>query len=146
MIDFTVETRIERPPGDVFAFATDPALLPRWQANTVSAVPEEDGPLGVGARIREVHRAPGGKEAASVVEVAELEPDRLFALHVVEGALPLDARLSFEPDGAGTRFRFRVHGQPRGAARLAQPLLRRVLRRQFGQDCERLKHELESAE
>jgi uncharacterized protein YndB with AHSA1/START domain len=145
MIDFTIETEIARTPAEVFAFATDPALLPLWQTNTVSAVPEEGLPLRVGSRIREVHRAPGGKEMESVVEVAELEPDRLFALHVVEGSLPLDARLGFEPAGAGTRLRFRVHGQPSGAARLAQPLLRRVLARQFRRDCEQLKRELEGA-
>lgn len=45
MIEFTIETEIGRPPAEVFAFATDPALLPRWQTNTVAAVPEDEGPL-----------------------------------------------------------------------------------------------------
>jgi hypothetical protein len=27
MIDFTIETRIDRPVGEVFAYATDPAKL-----------------------------------------------------------------------------------------------------------------------
>ena len=47
MIEFTIETEIARPPEEVFAFATDPALLPRWQTNTVSALPLDDGPLRV---------------------------------------------------------------------------------------------------
>jgi uncharacterized protein YndB with AHSA1/START domain len=145
MIEFTIETEIARPPAEVFAFATDPALLPRWQTNTVSAVPEGELPLRVGSLIREVHRAPGGKEMESVVEVAELKPDRVFALRMVEGALPLDARLTFEPLGTGTRLHFRVHGQPTGAARLAQPLLASALRRQFRKYCGELKRQLESA-
>jgi len=144
MIEFTIETEIARPPAKVFAFATDPALLPRWQTNTVSAVPEEDGPLQVGSRIREVHRAPGGKEMESVVEVEELKPGHVFALRMVEGALPLDARLTFESVGTGTRLHFRVHGQPTGVARLAQPLLRPALRRQFRQNCAELKRQLEA--
>src|SRR5438046_8263122 len=36
---FTIETEIARPPGEVFAYITDPAKLATWQANTVSACP-----------------------------------------------------------------------------------------------------------
>ncbi len=145
MIDFTIDTEIERPPADVFAYATDPAKLATWQTNTVSAVPEPDGPLRVGSRIREVHRVPGGKEMPSLVEVSQLEPDRAFALRMVEGALPIHADMTFEPTERGTLVRFRAHGQPGGAMRIAQPLLRRTLRRQFHEHCATLKRVLESA-
>lgn len=63
MFDFTVETEIERTPAEVFAYVTDATKLATWQTNTVSAVPETDGPLRVGSRIREVHRAPGSAGA-----------------------------------------------------------------------------------
>ncbi len=76
MIEFTVETEIARPAAEVFAYATDPAKLATWQTNTVSAVPDHDGPLGLGTRVREVHRAPGGKQLASLVEVSDYEPNR----------------------------------------------------------------------
>ena len=33
MVDFTIETEIARPPGEVFAFVTDPAKLAVWQTN-----------------------------------------------------------------------------------------------------------------
>jgi uncharacterized protein YndB with AHSA1/START domain len=144
MIDFTIDTEIERPPADVFAYATDPAKLATWQTNTVSAVPEGDGPLQVGTRIREVHRAPGGKELPSVVEVSEYEPDRAFALRVVEG-VPIHAHMTFDPAARGTRVRFRAYGQPTGALRLAQPLLRRTLRKQFAEHCATLKRVLDPA-
>ena len=110
----------------------------------MSATQEGDGPLGLGTRLREVHRA-GGKELKSLVEVSEYEPDRTFALHVVEGALPVDARITFEPTEHGTLMRFGAHGQPTGALRLAQPLLRRTLKRQFTGHCATLKSVLESA-
>ena len=143
MIEFTIETEIERAPAEVFAFATDPARLPEWQTNTVSATPLEDGPLRVGSRLREVHRGPGGKELESVVEVSELEPDRRFGLKMIEGPLPVDGQLRFEPDGAGTRFAFTVQARPTGAARVAQPLLRLALKRQFAKHCAELKRVLE---
>lgn len=144
MIDFTIDTQIERPVADVFGYVTDPGKLSTWQTNTVSAVQEGDGPLGLGTRLREVHRAPGGKALESVVEVSEYEPGRTFALRVVEGT-PVHLRVTFEPSGRGTLMRFRAHGQLTGPMRLAQPLLQRLLKRQFTEHCATLKRVLEDA-
>jgi uncharacterized protein YndB with AHSA1/START domain len=143
VIDFTIETEIGRPVEEVFAYATDPAKLPTWQLNTVSAVPDGIGPVGLGTRIREVHSAPGGREVPSLVEVSEYEPNELFALHVLDGPLPLDARLTFEPNGSGTRMAFRVHGTPNGLLKIASPLMKRPLKRQFEAHCAELKRILE---
>ena len=143
MIDFMIETRIERSPEEVFDYVTDPDKLDSWQTNTVSAVCEDDGPMRVGSRLREVHRAPGGKEMESLVEVTDFERPRAFGLNVVEGSLPVDLDITLEPAGEGTLMRFHGHGQPSGAARLAQPILQRVLRRQFAGQCATLKQVLE---
>jgi uncharacterized protein YndB with AHSA1/START domain len=143
MIDVTIETHIERPVADVFGYVSDPRKLATWQTNTVSAAQEGDGPLGLGTRLREVHRAPGGKQLESVVEVSEYESDRTLALRVVEGT-PIHLRIDFEPGDSGTRVGFRAHGQLSGAMRVAQPLLQRVLERQFARQCATLKQLLES--
>ena len=142
MIDFTLHTHIDRPAADVFAFVTDPDRLPEWQTNTVSSV--ADGPMAVGTRLREVHRAAGGKEVRSVVEVAEFEPGRVFALRVVEGT-PIHLRITLDPADGGTRMTFRAHGELTGALRLAQPLLARVLKRQFSEQLATLSRVLEPA-
>ncbi len=142
MIQFTIESEIERSVADVFAYVTDPERLATWQTNTVSAVQEGNGPLGLGTRLREVHRA-GGRDLESLVEVSEYEPDRAFALHVVEGALPVDVRITFEPTERGTLMHFRAHGQATGTLRLVEPLLRRTLERQFAGHCAKLKQVLE---
>jgi uncharacterized protein YndB with AHSA1/START domain len=146
VIEFTVQTRIARSLAEVFAYVADPSKLARWQTNTVSVVQEGEGPLRLGTRLREVHRGPGGREVESLVEVSELEPDRTFALKMIEGPLLVHAHITFEPTGAGTLMRFRVHGQPEGAMRLAQPLLRLALKRQFAQHCATLKSVLEAAD
>ena len=142
MIDFTIDTQIARPVGYVFAYVTDPDKLATWQTNTVSAVQEDEGPLRVGSRLREVHRAPGGRKMTSVVEVSEYESDRSFALRVVEG-IPIHAQMSFTPADGGTNFTFRAHGSLSGPMRLAQPLLKRSLKRQFAKHCATLKQLLE---
>jgi uncharacterized protein YndB with AHSA1/START domain len=144
MIDFTVETKIARPVHDVFAYATDPDRLSTWQTNTVSAQREDDGPYGVGSRLREVHRAPGGKELESVVEIVEFAPDRVFALEVKEGT-PIHAHMTFGPADGGTQMRFRAYGKLTGPTRLLEPLLGRVLRKQFTQQVATLKRLLEEA-
>ena len=79
----------------------------------------------------------------SVVEVSEYERDRSFALRVVEG-IPIHAEMSFTPSAGGTDFAFRAHGSLSGPMRLAQPLLRRSLRRQFARHCATLKQLLEN--
>jgi uncharacterized protein YndB with AHSA1/START domain len=142
MIDITVETQIARPVHEVFAYATDPQHLSSWQTNTVSAVREDDGPYGVGSRLREVHRAPGGKELESVVEVVEYAPGRVFALEVREGT-PIHAHITFDPADGGTRMRFRAHGELSGLMRIVEPLLARTLRKQFAQNLATLKQVLE---
>ncbi len=141
MIDFVIERDIARPPGEVFAYVVDATKLASWQTNTISAVP--DGPMGLGTKIREVHRAPGGKEIATVVEVVEYEPDRVFGMRIIEG-VPVHGQITFEASDTGTRFRFRVYSQPRGMMRVAQPIMRVMLKWQFEQHCTNLKTVLET--
>ncbi|MFL5831545.1 MAG: SRPBCC family protein [Solirubrobacteraceae bacterium] len=141
MIDFVIEREIARPPNDVFAYMVDPSKLATWQKNTVSAVP--DGPMGLGTKIREVHRAPGGKQIETLVEVVEYEPDRVFGMRITEG-LPVHGRITLEPSDTGTDFRFRVYSQPVGVMRVAQPIMRAMLKWQFNQHCTNLKLVLEN--
>ncbi|MHB8234646.1 MAG: SRPBCC family protein [Solirubrobacteraceae bacterium] len=143
MIDFTIETDIARSPADVFAFITDPDKLPSWQTNTISAVVEGGGPLRIGTRLREVHLGPGGKQLVSLVEVSELEPDRLFSLRMIEGPLPVDARIVLAPSELGTHMRFTVRGEPSGPLRFLRPVMSAALKRQFREHCATLKRVLE---
>jgi uncharacterized protein YndB with AHSA1/START domain len=143
VIQFTVDTHIERPVAEVFAYATDPERLATWQTNTVSAVADTEGLLRLGTRLREVHRAPGGKHLESVVEVCEYERDRTLGLRVIEGT-PVHARMTFEGTEEGTLVTFTGHGELTGAKHLAQPLLQRMLKRQFAAQCATLKRVLET--
>ena len=58
MIDFTIETNIERRPEEVFDYVTDPEKLDTWQTNTVSAERQDDGPMRVGSRLPRAGRPP----------------------------------------------------------------------------------------
>jgi uncharacterized protein YndB with AHSA1/START domain len=144
MIDFTIETEIRRPVSEVFAHVIDPAKLHTWQTNTVSAKTEGGGPVGLGSRVREVHRTPVGKEISELVEFWQFAPDHMFSMRIVEGPLPIDGSINFEPFDGGTRMRFRVYGRLKGAMRIAEPIMRLALKRQFAKDCATLKRVMES--
>jgi uncharacterized protein YndB with AHSA1/START domain len=142
MVDFIIETEIARTPAEVFAYVTDWTKLDTWQTNTVSAVPEQDGPIGLGSRIREVHRAPGGKKIHEFVEVVEHEPDRVLGLRMIDGP-PVHGRIRLEPTEPGTRFQFRVYGQATRPTRLVESLLGVMLKRNFRHFCTTLRRVLE---
>ena len=78
------------------------------------------------------------------MEVAAYEPNARFDLRIVDGPLPIHADHTFTAtDGGGTRVDFVAHGEPTGAMRLAQPVLRLVLKRQFSGYYRKLKERLE---
>jgi len=132
---------VGRAPEDVFAFLTDPERLPEWQTSTVEVRRERSGPLEVGERFSEVHVAMGRK-LESTVEVAESTPPSAFALKILDGALPLDGRWTFEPGGDGTRVHFVGEAAVGGLKKLARPLLAR----QFRNYHRLLKRQLERSE
>jgi hypothetical protein len=72
-------------------------------------------------------------------------PNRRFDLRVLDGPIPLDGLHSFEASNGGTRIDFVGEGRPGGVMRLAQPLLARVLERQFRGSFARLKAVMEAA-
>lgn len=143
MIDFTILTDIDRPASEVFAYVTDPAKLHTWQTNTISAMVVGGGAVGLGSRVIEVHRAPGGKEITQVVEFWEFERDRKLSMRIVDGPLPIDSRVTFEQHAGATRLRFNVYGRLTGAMRIAEPVMALVLKRQFGKACAALKRVME---
>jgi uncharacterized protein YndB with AHSA1/START domain len=142
-IEFSID--VERPIEEVFAYLSDPAKVPEWDPRVVSVEQETDGPLGVGTRLRETRRM-AGRKLEQVVEVAEYEPPRLFSLRIVSGPLPLDGRNRLEAlDDMRTRVSFAGSGEPKGLARLAQPLVRRMVERQLRAHYGRIRERLEAA-
>jgi uncharacterized protein YndB with AHSA1/START domain len=124
-ITHTIE--INREPADVFAYLTDPAKLSTWQTTTVAVVREGTGPLVLGERFDEIHKA-FGHESRTTVDVVAYEEPRVFELHIVKGPLPLDGRWELEPTGTGTRVQFLGHGDIRGLKRFSKPMLVRQFR------------------
>jgi uncharacterized membrane protein len=139
---FEHEVTIERAPADVFAYLTELGNLPEWQSSIVEIRREDDGPLGVGERFAEVRRV-AGRRIESTIEVAALEPDREFALRVVDGPVPGTVRHLVAADGQATRLTVVGELTGGGLRSLAGPLLERAAKREGERDLLRLKQVLE---
>jgi carbon monoxide dehydrogenase subunit G len=122
---------VARPPEAVFDYMTDPENLAAWQTSKTYVEQLTPGPPGLGTRVRERTKPPGGKEFEQVVEFTEFDRPHRFHAHIVEGRFPVDGTWTLEADGDGTRGRFVAEGELRGAMRLLQPLLVRNMGREF---------------
>ena len=73
---------IDRPPGEVFAYATDPLRFAEWQADVVSVRFEGEALPAVGSRFTTTRRI-GRAERAMTQEITEVNPPRAWAAHGV---------------------------------------------------------------
>jgi uncharacterized protein YndB with AHSA1/START domain len=135
---------VARSPEAVFDYMTDPSNLPAWQTSKTRVEPLADGPPRQGYRVREWTKPPGRREFAQVVEFAEFDRPRRLHVQVVEGPLPVDGRWSLEAEGDGTRVHFVAEGPLTGPMRLAEPLVKRMLGRQFAKYHENLRRNVEA--
>jgi uncharacterized protein YndB with AHSA1/START domain len=135
---------VNRPPEVVFDYMTDPSNLASWQTSKTSVEQLSDGPPGLGTRVRERTKPPGGREFEQLVEFTEFTRPRRFHVHIVEGPYPVDGTWSFEPSDGGTRVRFAAEGQLRGMMRLLEPVTARIMARQFAGYHRKLRHNVES--
>jgi uncharacterized protein YndB with AHSA1/START domain len=132
---------IERSPEDVFELLTDIGRLPEWQTSAIEA--HSDGPLEQGSRVTEKRRLLG-REVDSELEVVAYEPPTRLTLRSLGGPIKFTVDHELAAKDGGTQLTFVAEAQPRGALRLAAPVLARTAEQQFRQDFDRLKELLES--
>jgi uncharacterized protein YndB with AHSA1/START domain len=132
---------IDRPPDEVFAYATDPAHTPEWQSSALET--SVDGPVQAGASGKEVRKFLG-RRMESTMKIEAFEPPRRFALQVTSGPVPFHVEQTVEPDGTGSRVSVTIEGEPGGFFKLADPLVERAVRRELEGNLATLKDILET--
>jgi uncharacterized membrane protein len=93
------EVDIHRPVGEVFAFLSDPANMPRFLGDVLAV--ETLTPL----RSRWTIGLPFGMRTHWVSEIVENEPDRAFGYRTTTPGRVTRWRYSFEARGESTRVR-----------------------------------------
>jgi uncharacterized protein YndB with AHSA1/START domain len=135
---------VARPPGEVFAYVTDPSRLCEWQWGVVSGRMEGGGPPAPGSRFTTTTRI-GGAEQVSTLEITEFSPPGRWAARGVDGPVRVIVEIAVEPLGDGTRSRvtLALDFQGHGAGRMLVPLVIRQAAREAPLTCDRLRERLE---
>src|SRR6266511_1438447 len=135
---------IDRPPEEVFAYATDPTRFAEWQHDVVRAQLVEGGPTAVGSRFTTTRRL-GGAERTMTQEITQLDHPRSWAAQGVDGPFRAAATVTVEPlsGGARSRVTFTLDFHGRGLGDLLTPVIRRMAARRAPESYRHLKERLE---
>jgi hypothetical protein len=92
---------IDRPVDKVFHFIADEHVRnhPRWDPY-MELEQESGGPIGLGTVIRRRNRR-SGTPVEGTMEVVEFERDRVMSVVVHDGAVEIQASMTFEARGEG---------------------------------------------
>jgi uncharacterized membrane protein len=143
-VDVQTDIEIDRPRGEVAAYASDPDNATAWYENIKSVEWKSPKPLSVGSRIDFVAQFLG-RRLAYVYEVKELIPGERFVMSTTEGPFRMETTYTWEETSTrSTKMVLRNRGEPSGFSRLAAPMMASAIRRANRKDLARLKALLES--
>ena len=135
---------INRPVDEIFEFMANSENNPQWQSGTQEVRKTSEGPIGVGTTFTSVSQLLG-KRLESVVEYTAYEPNKRVAGKVTSGPVPFQFETTFEPAAeGGTKVTGGGEGDVGGFFKLAEPLVARMLKRQFDANNANLKDLLEA--
>jgi hypothetical protein len=145
MITFDKTVVIERPPGEVFDFVSDPANDALYRSGAQVAAWASEGPVGVGSRMRSVDHYLG-REVVTWSEVTLWDPPNAYAFETVTGSFPSRFALTFKPREGGTEVN--VHGEMtfKGLGKVIEWIFGRQIETQAKHDFDALKRVLEKRE
>lgn len=146
-VSVEIETRVDRPPVEVFAALTDVERYPDWLiASGIVRVERLDpGPLAVGSRLR-ISQTVAGRSTVLDGSVTEFKPGAAFGLRGKDKdgvTIEIDAALT--PDGSATRLRWSLRLKLPLRFRMFESMVAPQAKRAAALDLEALKRRLESA-
>ena len=143
-VDVQTDIVINRPIGDVAAFASNPDNAPQWYGNIRSVEWQTPPPAAEGSRISFVATFLG-RTLAYTYEVTELLPEQRLVMRTAEGPFPMQTTYVWEALGpSATRMTLRNTGEPKGFAKLGRPLVEGSMRRAMIKDLAALKRLLDA--
>ena len=119
---------IHRPVNAVFDFVLDGTNSPLWRPGVVDIQRVPGKPSGVGAVYKQGLKGPGGRRIEGDYEIVECQPNELIKFQVTAGPARPIGTYRFEAVGDATRVTFMLHYEPKGLARLMDPMITRTMR------------------
>lgn len=145
MLHVEESVEINRPVEEVFDYVSNVENFPEWAGPPIEAHKEKSGPIREGDGFTMTTKFLG-RRFETPYAVTSYEPNRRLSYQGTGGPIPnQEWTYTFEetPTG-GTRYTQVVEGEPGGFFRLAGPLLKAALSRQFRADLGTLKDMLEA--
>ena len=122
---------IESPAGAVFDFVLDGTKNPLWRPAVLDVEAVQGRSSGIGAVYKQGVKGPGGRRIDADYEIVECKPNEWIKFQVIAGPARPTGTYRFEPvEGAGkdgTRLTFTLHYEPKGLARLMDPMITRTM-------------------
>jgi uncharacterized protein YndB with AHSA1/START domain len=143
MAPITASIEIARSPEEVFAYLNDFTRHSEWQSSLEEVTVETQGPVGVGTRVRERRKVPGGVREMTI-ETTEHDPPRRIGFRGLDGPIRAVGAATVSPAGEGSRVSVELDFEGHGLGRLLVPLVRSQARREVPLDQQRLKERLEA--
>ena len=146
MAPITESIEINRRPEEVFAYLDDVKRHGEWQDQIVDVQPQGDQPMGVGKRVRETRRVPGG-DRSMTYEITEHDPPRQSSFRVLDGPVRAVATVTIVPldDGSRSRVTITIDFQGHGlGGKVLLPVAKSQARKQIPKDQAKMKALLES--
>lgn len=142
MIQLERSVLIERPVEDVFSFVSNFENESKWCEEVVRTQKTSEGPIGVASTFTD-HVEFMGRTIESSYEVVAYEPNRAVTIKTSSGPVPFVATYSFDGADGVTKLAILAEAEPGGFFRLATPIIRRQLDKQWERNLANLKQLLE---
>jgi carbon monoxide dehydrogenase subunit G len=128
MARYVAAVESPRPPAAVFDYVADFSTNAEWDPGTISAERADEEPVGLGAEFRLVVSFLG-RTSRLTYRIVEYERPNLVTFRGENAAVVSLDRITVEPLHGGSRLTYDARLTPKGATRLAHPLLALGLRR-----------------
>lgn len=145
MIKVETTVQIDRPSEEVFTYISNFENNPEWQSGQLKAKFTTDGPLRVGSTYDQVAKFLG-RQVVSTFEVVEYEPNRKVKASSTSGSFPITFTRMVEPSDEGSEVTAIIEGDATGFFKLAEPLLKVMVKNSVDADYQNLKRILEKGE
>ncbi len=113
---------IDRPVQQVFDFILDGANNPLWRASVMDVKPLTKKPYGVGPAFKQGLKGPGGRIDGDY-QITECQPNQVIKFQVTADPARPTGSYTFESDGKSTTLTFILDFQPKGLAKLMNPMI-----------------------
>jgi uncharacterized membrane protein len=143
MIKVNNSVVIERPIAEVFAYVTDIEKMPVWSSEVERAWKTSEGPLDKGTTFSSEAKLLG-RRIENTIEVTEYEPNSKWSLKPTSGPVSGEIEFHFEPVDGGTKFSVTLDADTGGFFKLGEPIVNRMLQRQYETNSATLKDLLEA--